>query len=329
MALSRNCEHLEKHIAIFHSVTHDDRKKKVIDDFVKDDGQIRILLCTSAFGMGVDIPNISTVIHYGPSRDVDDYFQESGRVGRSGEQSYAILINYKGRGKGTFDNDMKQYMTEHKCRRQMLLKPYGHEPSSSSSSSVKHDCCDVCSTICDCGQESCKESAGWAEKLFYEHKQDAEKKKTFKRNISPDDREIVKGLLIKYQQSLVNDEDESRLYTGTSIASGLPLQVLNDIVDDLHTIGDQNDLENRFCFFNSAHAFKIWNIIDEICPPYVIVSGSEDDSSSDSESNDSEASLRDFDSDCDEVCELIAEQYGRVTLPFSEESNSEESNADD
>ncbi len=93
---------------------------------------------------------------------------------------------------------------------------------------------------CECGQESCKEQGECrlGGKLFYEYK----KKTTFKHNISPDDREIVKGLLIKYQQSFVNNEDESHLYTGTNIASGLPRQVINNIVDDLHTIGDQTDL---------------------------------------------------------------------------------------
>ncbi len=58
MTLSRNCAYLEKHIAVFHSITHDDQKKEVLDNFVKADRDIRILLCTSAFGMGVDILKI-------------------------------------------------------------------------------------------------------------------------------------------------------------------------------------------------------------------------------------------------------------------------------
>ncbi len=74
MAQSRNCAYLEKHIAICNSITHDDWKKEVLDNFVKDDRELRILLCTSAFGIGVGILHIDTVIHYGPSRDVDDYF---------------------------------------------------------------------------------------------------------------------------------------------------------------------------------------------------------------------------------------------------------------
>ena len=46
--------------------------------------------------LGVDVPNIRTVIHYGPSMDIDDYFQESGRAGRDGKASEAVMFNYPG-----------------------------------------------------------------------------------------------------------------------------------------------------------------------------------------------------------------------------------------
>lgn len=42
--------------------------------------------------MGVDIPNVRTVIHFGPSSDIDDYFQECGRAGRDGSESEAALF---------------------------------------------------------------------------------------------------------------------------------------------------------------------------------------------------------------------------------------------
>ena len=46
--------------------------------------------------MGVDVPNVCTVIHFGPASDVDDYFQESGRAGRDGVQSSVVLYLYPG-----------------------------------------------------------------------------------------------------------------------------------------------------------------------------------------------------------------------------------------
>ena len=57
----------------------------------KDDGIVRVLVCTIAFGMGVDCKGVKTIIHLGPSRDVESYMQESGRCGRHGCQSNAVI----------------------------------------------------------------------------------------------------------------------------------------------------------------------------------------------------------------------------------------------
>lgn len=73
-----------------------------LDSFSKLEGNCRVVFATIAFGMGVNIPDIHTVIHLGPSSNVDNYLQESGRVGCDGVQSDAVstrvvwtlLINY-------------------------------------------------------------------------------------------------------------------------------------------------------------------------------------------------------------------------------------------
>ena len=51
---------------------------------------------TIAFGMGVDIPDVRTIIHYGPCSDIESYFQESGLAGRDGKESIALLYVYQG-----------------------------------------------------------------------------------------------------------------------------------------------------------------------------------------------------------------------------------------
>ena len=55
-------------------------------------GEVRILISTVAFGMGVHIHDIRTVIHYGPSSDTLFYWQEVGRSGRDGNLSRALLM---------------------------------------------------------------------------------------------------------------------------------------------------------------------------------------------------------------------------------------------
>ena len=62
-------------VDMFHSCTESCIKEKIIKAFTSDLSPLRVVIATTAFGMGIDVPNIRTIIHLGGCEDVETYVQ--------------------------------------------------------------------------------------------------------------------------------------------------------------------------------------------------------------------------------------------------------------
>ena len=134
--------------AQYHQEYSEKMKNLIVTELCKANSTIRIVFATVALGLGLDAPHIRQVIHYKPPTSLEQYFQETGRAGRDGEASAAVLY-YNNTDIRTNRPGMTKQMrdfckSETTCLRKTLLSHFGWEVPIDTD---KKECCSVCSPL--------------------------------------------------------------------------------------------------------------------------------------------------------------------------------------
>ena len=126
-------------------------KEAILEAFVKKDSSLRLVIATTAFGMGLDIPDVHQIVHVGAPHSLEMYAQESGRGGRDGNRCKAIIISNASPHSSEL---MKSYVKNvETCRRRLLFATFlkASQPMQHTTIGVQGcTCCDICAITCRC-----------------------------------------------------------------------------------------------------------------------------------------------------------------------------------
>ena len=247
-------------VEMLHSCTPVANKQNILKSFQSHNGTIRLLIATIAFGMGIDCQGVHRVIHFGPSKNVESYVQETGRAGRDGQQSIAYIL-YNGVMLNHIDAHMKSFIKTKECRRKLL----NHFEVVSIYPEERHLCCDNCAAQCRCGMQHCHNITKYPVTTYTETLLGSKE-----REVSQQQKKVVEENLIKYYKSTVlqlvgtTANGNVKTLTNLQFMLGFSQHQITQVLDNLPRIFSIADIYKLVEIWHRRHAQRILVIVRNV-----------------------------------------------------------------
>ena len=260
------------------NITDDATKKTIVRNFCSRDSELRVVIATVAFGMGINCPDASQVIHFRSPSSLLNYAQEAGRCGRNGNKAeaklyfsskeFGICSSKFNRKKSKYQTEicdlekMKSYVTNtSKCRRYMLLDYLDGESDAKKEMQkfqiVRHSCCDICASRCDC--EDCLLNEAMNSMEIQESTGSPSPESTIK-CFTSEQKVILESKLLHLRASL--SEDACLLSADHSF--GFTVNVVQQIVENCDTLTTEEDILEKADIWNANLAQEVLAILKDV-----------------------------------------------------------------
>ena len=243
-------------VEMFHAGSPETVKNHVIKEMTASSSHLRVLICTMAFGMGIDCKNVYRSIHFGPSKTIEMLIQECGRLGRDGK-SCSCYILFSGLLTAHCDAKVKELIQSKDCRRKQLSKLFTSFDETSAPKGCH--CCDICFQKCDCQNPKTI--------IKFDSSQQhhsAQTKSAKVRQVSEAQKEMLYQKLNEYRRSLLPNRNDHFIPVGSlNILFEFGFYQISQVMKNCHQLFTLEDIVQHVELWRHVHVNNVYMVLSQ------------------------------------------------------------------